>query len=262
MKYYKSDSEKCPECGRSVEYMQISNCSKPIKKDCVCQKEKRENERIERLKRGTVNYKNAMRNSCGLMERHKLMTFESFKPDALQKEAYQKCVSWNPEDNGRGIVLSGNVGCGKTHLLAAIMNKLIDNLEVHEVYADKFAEDENAYRLTSPYLFLSSINLLDGIRKTYNDPDAPDIVSKCKQVNVLFIDDIGAEKPNEWVREQIFSIIDERYNQFRPTLFTTNLTAMELQDKLGARTVDRIRDMCDFITIAAKSHRGKEKQPE
>jgi len=72
---------------------------------------------------------------------------------------------------------------------------------------------------------------------------------------VLALDDMGAEKPTEWVNERLFEIIDYRYNEYLPVIASTNATPAELKTQIGERSFDRLREMCVFVAVTAKSQR-------
>jgi DNA replication protein DnaC len=75
-------------------------------------------------------------------------------------------------------------------------------------------------------------------------------------VDLLHIDDLGAEKRTEWVLEQLYSIINERWQEQRSVVVTTNLIDVdELRDQIGPRTVSRLHEMCDLIPIMGRDRR-------
>src|SRR5258708_19795308 len=93
--------------------------------------------------------------------------------------------------------------------------------------------------------------LLAEIRATFeNDSEGSyvDFVDRLAQVDLLHIDDVGAEKTSAWVLEQLYAIVNARYEAERSIVLTTNLEeADELADQAGARTVSRLAQMCPLI---------------
>jgi hypothetical protein len=73
----------------------------------------------------------------------------------------------------------------------------------------------------------------------------------------LILDDIGTEKPSEWAQQNIFLIIDRRYETLRQTIFTSNLSLDELSERLGDRITSRIAEMCKVIELKGKDRRIK-----
>jgi DNA replication protein DnaC len=72
---------------------------------------------------------------------------------------------------------------------------------------------------------------------------------------VLFLDDLGAEKASDWVKEQLYIVLNERYNWCRPTMFTTNLRMKEIAEHYGERFASRLVEMCEVIKIEAPDRR-------
>ena len=247
---------RCPECGAPFHIEDVVTCGVTIQKKaatCNCKEERRIKELQEKIQAA----RNEMRISAGLLPRHIDMTFKKFQPNHAQIKAYTMSQQFvNDYVGGKslaGLILNGGVGCGKTHLLCAVLNDLIERYEFTEHQIENIGY-KSAY---SPYFFISSIGLFEGIRKTFNrDDSSEDILNRCKKTKVLFIDDIGANKSSEWVKEQFLNIIDYRYNHYLPILLSTNLRLKdELIKCIGARTVDRLKSMCVNVTINDKSHR-------
>lgn len=71
------------------------------------------------------------------------------------------------------------------------------------------------------------------------------------------LDDIGAEKPTEWVRETLFSLIDFRYQNNKPIIFTSNFHLSNLENKLGKPIISRIVEMCRVIKLDGEDFRLK-----
>lgn len=140
----------------------------------------------------------------------------------------------------RNIYFQGPPGTGKTHLAVAMLNQ--DLRERKEV------------------MFTTVTNLLIEIKSTFNnqsDKTEQDIVAKYSDVDNLYLDDIGAERITDWSASLIYSIIDQRYGFEKRTIFTSNLTIGELDEKLGARIASRIAGMCDFIKLGGSDRRLK-----
>jgi DNA replication protein DnaC len=130
-------------------------------------------------------------------------------------------------DAGRGLWFMGNVGTGKTTLAMLVSKAALD-----------------AGRSVAIY---SLPRLLAEIRKTYDD-DAErsylGLLDRLAQVDLLHIDDVGAERTSEWVLEQLYSIINTRYEDSRAVVITTNLDHEELKAQIGERTVSRLVEIC------------------
>jgi DNA replication protein DnaC len=129
---------------------------------------------------------------------------------------------------GRGLWLTGDVGTGKTTLAMLVSKAAIESGHSAAIY--------------------SLPRLLARIRRTY-DGDAGelsylDFFRRLTSVELLHIDDLGAEKRSDWVLEQLYAIVDERYVTNRAMVVTTNLDLPELEDQIGPRTVSRLVEIC------------------
>ena len=81
-----------------------------------------------------------------------------------------------------------------------------------------------------------------------------DILRPVMDADLLVLDDLGAEKPSEWVEETMNLIVNTRYNERRPTIFTTNYEDMpdetdldSLKVRVGFRMHSRLHEMCEFL---------------
>ena len=142
-------------------------------------------------------------------------------------------------DKGRGLWLFGDVGTGKTSLAMLVSKAALD-----------------AGRSVAIY---SMPRLLSDIKETYEDRSEQsymELFERVVGVDLLHIDDLGAEKRTDWVLEQLYSIINERWQEQRSIIVTTNLFDVdELRDQIGARTVSRLHEMCDLIPIMGRDRR-------
>jgi DNA replication protein DnaC len=142
---------------------------------------------------------------------------------------------------GRGLWLFGDTGTGKT-TLAMLVSKAATELG-HSV------------------AIYSLPKLLARIRRTYDDEAGSDsygaFFERLTSVDLLHIDDFGAEKRSDWVLEQLYALVNERYEDERSILLTTNLAVDKLEDQIGARTVSRLTETCEQIPLF-----GTDRRPE
>jgi DNA replication protein DnaC len=132
-------------------------------------------------------------------------------------------------DDGRGLWIIGDVGTGKTTLAMLISKAALD-----------------AGRSVAIY---SVPRLLAEIRDTYDaDPGERsymDFFQRLVSVDLLHLEDLGAEKQTEWVLEQLYSLVNQRYEDARSVLVTSNVESpAELEDQVGKRTVSRLAEIC------------------
>ncbi len=168
-------------------------------------------------------------------------TFKNFKKE-LQETAYRVTSGFAENythETNRGLYLFGHAGSGKTHLAAAIGNRLVQKTDVRFV--------------TAPELLLE-------IKKTFNDQGDTGLLDRLSQTKLLIIDDLGSEKPTEWVKETLFVLIDRRYTHYLPTVITSNYSLDQLKDRLGYRTASRIAEVSEMVELRASDYRIR-KQP-
>jgi DNA replication protein DnaC len=146
---------------------------------------------------------------------------------------------------GRGFWFYGDVGTGKTSLAMLISKAAIE-----------------AGRSVAIY---SVPQLLADIKATYEDGSGSsylDLFRRLSRVDLLHLDDLGAEKRTEWVLEQLYSVVNERWQDQRSVVVTTNATDGELRDQVGPRIVSRLSEMCVMVPIMGPDLRRTYRGPE
>lgn len=139
----------------------------------------------------------------------------------------------------RGLYIHGGVGSGKTHIAYAIAKKWADVTHKH-VY------------------FWNTTELMQEIKDDYdrsNYDKKRTLESLMDNDNLLILDDIGVEKISDWVLERFYLLINRRYNEMRPIIFTSNYNLADLADKIGERTVSRIVELCEIVKIDGADRR-------
>jgi DNA replication protein DnaC len=140
-------------------------------------------------------------------------------------------------DAGRGLWLMGPVGTGKT-TLAMLVSKA-------------------ALKAGRSVAIFSLPRLLNEIRDTYRaERSHIELLDRLTAVDLLHIDDIGAERVNDWVLEELYSIVNARYEDQRSMVITTNILHREaLCEQITERTVSRLTEMCDELPLLGHDHR-------
>ena len=130
-------------------------------------------------------------------------------------------------EEGKGIWFQGDVGTGKTTLAMLISAEALRHGHSVAIY--------------------SLPRLLGLLRETFKDDSESSLsqlLDRLAAVELLHIDDVGAEQSSPWVLEQLYTIVNTRYEDGRAMLLTTNLKPDELCKQIGERTVSRIIEMC------------------
>jgi DNA replication protein DnaC len=146
-------------------------------------------------------------------------------PEQIQKvRRYTRSIDQGL-DAGRGLWMVGDVGTGKTSLAMLVSKTAID-----------------AGRSVAIYSLPRLLNLL---RESLDSPGGLiDLLDRLAAVDLLHVDDLGAENQTDWVLEQLYSIVNARYESERAIITTSNLMPEELSERLGARTVSRLEEIC------------------
>ncbi|MGE5407425.1 MAG: ATP-binding protein [Syntrophothermus sp.] len=142
-------------------------------------------------------------------------------------------------ERGRGLWLFGDTGTGKTTLAMLISKAALEAGRTVAIY--------------------SLPKLLARIRRTYDaEPGGDSYLSffeRLTSVDLLHLDDLGTEKKSDWVLEQLYALVNERYESQRSILITTNLDHIALEDQIGARTVSRLTEICEEVHLRGHDRR-------
>ena len=161
-----------------------------------------------------------------------------------------------------GLLFIGPCGVGKTHLAAAILNEVMNTKKARGYFCD-FRE------------------LIRSIQSTYSQDSGlseTDVLNPVFRSDVLVLDELGAKRTTAWVEDTIFYIINNRYNNRKLTVFTSNYLDSEedeeedrrdaffkkndetLLDRIGVRLRSRIYEMCRVVNIWGDDYRKTVKQ--
>jgi DNA replication protein DnaC len=155
-----------------------------------------------------------------------------------------------------GLYLGGDVGRGKSWLAVAVLMNLILTTEASEEVRRKLMRDIDKFR--ELYRFVYVPWLLIQIKSSYgkNDYQAEEeIIKEYTGVPVLLLDDLGVERPTDWVREKLNIIVDFRNNRGLKTIYTSNKMPQELQERLDERITSRIFQRCEIIHLTGPDRR-------
>jgi DNA replication protein DnaC len=142
-------------------------------------------------------------------------------------------------ESGQGLWLTGGTGTGKTTLAMLASKAALEAGHSVAIY--------------------SLPKLLARIRRTYDAEPGGDSYSaffeRLTSVDLLHLDDLGAEKKSDWVLEQLYALVNERYEEKRSMLITSNFDGVELEEQIGPRIVSRLTEMTEPLPLLGEDNR-------
>jgi len=242
----------CSICGGSGLLEQVTPTGLWVSRPCECQQAEREQNRLA---------------AARIPQRYRECTLDDYEiyheADRSLGRALQtarKFVEAYPVDTaGKGLLFTGSIGVGKTHLAVGVLRRLVQERGVRGLFCD--------YR-----------ELLKNIQNSYNpqvNTTELELLKPIFRAEVLILDDLGAQKPNEWVWDTVALILNTRYNDKQSTLITTNYPNLPagggaqtdaerasreqtLGDRIGDRMRSRLSEMCVQVEMTGKDFRQTE----
>lgn len=237
----------CGKCGGRKQ-AKLNVCGEETIVNCACpcmeeaykreEAERQARERIARIKRlKTAGFTDAD------MAKY---TFEADqrKDSRESKVCYQYATKFAKRvKDGKGLILLGGVGCGKTFMACAIANYVMDRLY--------------------PALATNFTRIANNVQEHFED--RAEYMRSFSDYALLVIDDLGAERKSEYMNEIVYSVIDDRYRAGLPMIITTNMTLEQLKFPQGieqARIFDRILERCFPVEFKCPSMRRQKIRDE
>jgi DNA replication protein DnaC len=237
-------STVCPICeGSGLRIVERPDGSRAAR-DCACRLERRAARMIARA------------NVPKRYEHCSLESYETDFPSATRSlkhahlAARRFVESYPLETRGTGLLLTGSIGVGKTHLAVGILQALVQERGATGLFYD--------YR-----------ELLKQVQNSYNrqvNATELEILAPVFEAEVLVLDELGASKPTDWVWDTVAHILNTRYNDRRTTIITTNypnaaplggnpredgrfVREETLGDRIGERMRSRLQEMCVVVDM-------------
>ena len=232
----------CYNCGGAVQcVVEFNGIKKIVPCICACEKGRRDAEE-------------KARQAAGLARRVEYLRAAGFHDEIMQTWTFGNDNGSNPrvmdalkryvanfdefKHDGRGLLIYGSIGTGKTYGAAAIANALIDN--------------------GVSVLMTNFSRIINQLQETFDRRQQK--IDNLNQFDLLVIDDLGAERSTDYTNEIIYSVIDARYRSGKPLIITTNLSMLELKNPPNvatARIYDRILEKCFPVEMNGESQRRK-----
>lgn len=225
---------KCEVCGEDKVAVMLDG----TKFKCLCKCEREEKYKTDNeLRLSQLKLEIEHKKSQSLLgKRYKDASFDNIQVDENNEKAVEIIKSYANKcdemlDKGYGMYIYGKNGCGKTHLTACLCNYLTEH--------------------NKRCIFTNFASIFNEIKTTFSrqvDESQENVIDKYSKVPFLFIDDFGKELRKRsgddlnWAEEQMFIILNNRYNNMLPTIFSSNHTLDSISNNfnLESSTVDRI----------------------
>ena len=153
-----------------------------------------------------------------------------------------------------GLFLSGNAGVGKTTMACRTLEEIL-----RWIYIECYRWGSEINFINYPRFIMS---LQDMYRKDKNEQSVFDYLEEISKSDLLVIDDLGAEKLTDFVRQCTYFLINEREMYERSTIITSNYSLEKLADQIDDRIASRISGMCKTLNFKGRDKRVKNNPSE
>ena len=208
---------------------------------CECQEKRRDAEEAARKREERERRISYMRRLAFPREEREKMQQWTFENDDMQNKRITQAMQ-NYVDNfsdlkkkGKGLLLYGTTGTGKTYAACEVINALLDM--GYSAVATNFSR------------------ILNALQETFEKQEYIDRLNQC---DLLLIDDLGIERNTAYAKEQVYNIIDSRYRAGLPMIITTNLSIDKIknpEDIENMRIYDRILERCFPLEVTGGNRR-------
>lgn len=229
----------CGKCGgRKETWITFSGRKRVVRCVCQCQLDKYHAEQEKAAQIQTSLRIRALKDACFPMAAMNGWNFRQATMDENLKAVKRYAEKW-PEmrKKRQGLLFYGDVGTGKTYAAVCVANAVME-------------QGYSCIITSVPRL----VQALDGNREKV------EFLDSVNRAELLILDDLGTERASEYMKEQVYGIIDGRYRTGKPLIVTTNLALTDMVECRDGRKriYDRILELCYPIRFVGQSRRRKE----
>ena len=244
--YEKDGHIYCKTCHKQVDGKPLDLLGKPliIRKNCQC-----DEQRIAKAKEQEHRNKVLeIKRRCFIEQSQENYTFEN-ADESTDQELLKKVKRYvekfeSMRERNIGLFIYGSIGTGKTYISCSIANFVIKK-HLYDCKVMNFSQ------------------ILNDLQKGGFTLDRNEYINSLTSKTLLVLDDFGIERNTEYALEQIYNIINARYQKKKPTIITTNIDYKEIMkeqnDLMTARIYSRMKEMCVPLKIVGEDRR-KQKQ--
>lgn len=191
--------------------------------------------------------------SAQIPKRYEHCTLETFREKSPVLRSAKRRVQefadlWPNHPEGKGLLLTGGCGSGKTHLAVAALVEIIGSGKPGRL------------------LFCNFQDLIQEIQASFDSDEVPsksELLRPLLEADLLVLDELGSQKPTTFVQDILYYVINTRYNDALTTIFTTNYSDRPtetkeetLEQRIGVRIRSRLAEMAERVELAgAPDHR-------
>jgi len=229
----------CRDCGETFEATNLGRLTATICSKCGMKREEREQaaEKLAQEQKEEERYQGLIR-LANIPPRWREVTFDTLDPNiqpVAQRLAKEYAAGFSKESSSLVFYSPGN-GTGKTTLAACIINYVLHELRL-------------------PVMFAKARDIMLEIRKTFSDryETEAEILDKVSYVDLLLLDDVGVDRPSEWIKSTYWTLMDRRFDWMLPVVVTTNKPLEGrgelLADRIGEGAASRLLGLCQGDVI-------------
>ncbi len=214
------------------------------RRQCRCDREDAAKKAAEEKEKDHIQRVELIRARSMLDEKYGDARFKTFKRTIENEKNFEMCRRYVSKFDSmvakrQGLLFYGDIGTGKTYAAACIANELMEN----EIAV----------------LSTSFVKVLEKLRSDPNFESS--LIERMHKAKLVIFDDLGAERSTDYALEKVYNIVDSRYRDELPVIYTTNLDVKVMKEEPNirlARIYDRIFETCFPIRFTGKSWRKAE----